>query len=145
VEKNMSVILNGVTTADIETALQASGCSARLVTEPALRIESAAQGLGFLLIPGRPDAADPVRYSDLVFQCVVAHAAPARAEAWNAGRRFARMVQQGGVVVLTLDVLAAGGVTPEWLRAQCELFQLLLGEFSRHLLAPAPVVAATEA
>lgn len=142
----MTNVIQGISVDEIIAVLHACGCRAVATkTNGVLRIESAAQGLAFAVTPMRAETAESARYTDFVFQCVVVHAVPADADAWNASRRFARMSQQENTVALTLDVLAVGGVTLNWLQAQCELWQLLLGEFAQHLLSRSNLaVAAAE-
>lgn len=62
---------------------------------------------------------------------------PGLAERWNVEKRFARLTVQGVFLVLELDVILAGGVSENYLRATAELWDRLLQEFLLFLRAEA--------
>jgi hypothetical protein len=51
--------------------------------------------------------------------------------------RFARLFRQDAFLVLTMDVVLAGGVTDDYLCAQCELWDRVIRDFILHLRNPA--------
>lgn len=54
-------------------------------------------------------------------------------ERWNLSRRFGRLSQQGEFLVMEMDVIVAGGVSPANLRSHIELWDRLLQEFIAYL------------
>ena len=70
---------------------------------------------------------------------------PGLAERWNVEKRFARLTLQGVFLVLELDVILAGGVSENYLRATVELWDRLLQEFLLFLRANASAEAGADA
>jgi Putative bacterial sensory transduction regulator len=103
-------------------------------------IQSAAQGLGFIVSGGNSAgevAAD--RYIDFSFSCLIqveGDFPDARIAAWNEGKRFGRLFRRGPLLVLSQDVIVAGGVSPRYLLGQCELWDRLLHDFVAFLRQP---------
>lgn len=126
-----------VTAAAIAEALRASGYRANLVEQSgAPQIQSAAQGLGFYIGFGNAQAGVADAYTDFAFHCVLGiegELAPGLIEGWNRGMRFARLFRQQDLLVLSMDVIVAGGVSDAHLHAQIELWDRLLRDFVRHL------------
>lgn len=92
---------------------------------------SASQGIGFAVRLGNP-AHEADQALDYTLSCAlrVQGEMPAGIEsAWNIGKRFARLAVQGEFLVLEMDVIVAGGVTPSYLQATAELWDRLLQEF----------------
>ncbi len=54
-------------------------------------------------------------------------------ERWNLSRRFGRLSRQGEFLVMEMDVIVAGGVSPANLRSHIELWDRLLQEFIAYL------------
>lgn len=139
-------LLTALTPALIIDALQQAGCRAAEVRHQQDEvIESALQGLGFTVAFGNrlPDEGGE-RYVDCAFRCVLriqGDFPEEKVALWNRDRRFARLARHGDALVLSLDVLPAGGVSSAWLRAQVELWDLLLREYLRFLQAPAAEAA----
>lgn len=135
-------LLNTVTPAQLIDALQQAGCRATEVRQDdKVRIQSAAQGLGFIVGFGnRVPGSEVEEYSDFSFQLLLTVEGEASSElvaGWNRDRRFARLAQVANTLVLSMDVLVAGGVSPAWLRGQVELWDFVLREYVRYLQAPA--------
>ncbi|MCX7062331.1 MAG: YbjN domain-containing protein [Gammaproteobacteria bacterium] len=99
-------------------------------------VQSAVQGLGFLLVPGNPARAAADRYVDFSFNCLIKvdqRLPPALIDAWNESKRFGRCFQRDGLLVLAFDVMLAGGVSDRFLLAQCEMWDRLMHDFIAHL------------
>ncbi len=111
-----------------------------------VQLLSASQGVGFAVRLGNP-AAEAGQYLDYTLSCAlrVQGELPAGlADRWNVEKRFARLTVQGAFLVLELDVILAGGVSENYLRATAELWDRLLQEFLLFLRANA-TSPATEA
>ena len=107
---------------------------------PSPWLQSAAHGLNFIVIFGNLLAGSTGRYQDLAYQCAitVGDTVPAAfIERWNAARRFGRLFRHQQSLVLAMDVLLAGGVSTESLRAHCELWDRLVQELALALQRPA--------
>jgi hypothetical protein len=108
-------------------------------------IQSAAQGLGFVLVPGNALGTDAQRFADFSFNCLIrleSNLPPIVIERWNQSKRFGRMFRQQDVLALALDVIVAGGVTERFLLTQCELWDRLMHDFIAHLRENVPAAAA---
>lgn len=104
-----------------------------------VQLLSASQGVGFAVRLGNPSA-EAGSYLDYTLSCAlrVQGELPAGlAERWNVEKRFARLTVQGAFLVLELDVILAGGVSENYLRATAELWDRLLQEFLLFLRANA--------
>ena len=111
---------------------------AELAGQP--QVQSAAQGLGFFIGFGNAAPAAPGGFIDLAFQCLISIQGEVPAgmiEGWNRSMRFARLFRQDAFLVLTMDVVLAGGVTDDYLCAQCELWDRVIRDFILHLRNPA--------
>lgn len=111
-----------------------------------VQLLSASQGVGFAARMGNP-ATEAGRYLDYTLSCAlrVQGELPAGlAERWNVEKRFARLTVQGVFLVLELDVILAGGVSENYLRATAELWDRLLQEFLLFLRANATAEAGAE-
>ena len=135
----------GVTPGRLAAVLQAAGYRATIgETNGFFEVKSAAQGLNFFIRFGNP--AGPERqYLDFTFFCPLAvkgELAQAVLDLWNGSRRFGRLTREQQLLVLTMDVLAAGGVPDLYLSAQCELWDGIIRDMILHLRqsgsSPAP-------
>lgn len=111
-------------------------------------VQSAAQGLGFLLMPGNAAADEPGSYVDFSFNCLIRleqKLAPGLIESWNEGKRFGRCFQRDGLLALSHDVMLVGGVSERYLLSQCELWDRLMHDFIAHLRQPTQAAAPTAA
>jgi len=114
--------------AELAALLQARGFRAE-VQEPGPILVSAASGLGFRAEFANPVVDTPGRFLDFTLLCAIevpADAGRDLAVRWNASRRFARLQQRDGVLILDMDVLLAGGVTEAYLGARIEIWDQLL-------------------
>jgi hypothetical protein len=137
-------LIASTTPTAIAEILKASGYRANVVEhERYPQVQSAAQGLGFFVGFGNPAASGG--YSDFSFHCwitIQGELPPHLIDGWNQNKRFARLYRQGQLLILTMDVIVAGGVAPSHLRAQIELWDRVIHDFMRHLKQPAPAAAA---
>ena len=134
------VILDHLTAEVVAEILRRCGYRASVVENGrAPQVHSAAQGLGFLVGFGNPlDGADG-RYADCGFQCWIGIQGELPADlvpTWNHTMRFARLSRQGEHLVLSMDVVVAGGVTENHLVAQCELWDRVIRDFIMFLRKP---------
>lgn len=139
-------IKTSVTPSDLAEALKKSGYRANLVEQNKLpQLQSAAQGIGFFIAFGNPAPAGRGGYVDYSFHCWFAIQGELRADlvdAWNRSKRFARLFRQEQMLVLTMDVMVAGGVCDAFLCAQVEVWDRVLHDFIAHFKQPAPAPAA---
>ena len=117
--------------------LRACGYRAHLVEQDNLvQIQSAAQGMSFTVGRGNSATRREQAYVDFLFHCplTVEGELPERViQAWNQQKRFARLFSQGPMLVMGFDLMLAGGVTPDWVRGQCNLWDHLIAELSLFL------------
>lgn len=118
------------------------------------QVQSAAQGLGFFIGFGNPlPASDAAlggsrQYVDFAFHCWLnteGELRPDLVDSWNRGKRFARLFRQAPLLVLSMDVVVAGGVAEGSLIAHCELWDRILQDFIAHLRLPAAPAGAAAA
>lgn len=124
--------------AELAALLQARGFRAE-VQEPGPILVSAASGLGFRAEFANPVAGTPGRFLDFTLLCAIEVAADRGHDLtarWNASRRFGRLQQRDGVLILDMDVLLAGGVTEAYLGARIEIWDQLLRLLVGDLRAP---------
>ncbi|NIF86172.1 YbjN domain-containing protein [Comamonas sp. Tr-654] len=120
----------------VAEAIKASGCAVTAVNvDGVVRLHSASQGIGFQVLWG--NAVSEGEYVDLTLNC------PLRIEGgilpegvladWHRTKRFVRAAQHGDYVVLEMDILAAGGITPNHLAMQMQVWSQMMGQFFQHL------------
>jgi Putative bacterial sensory transduction regulator len=130
-----------VTPEFIAELLRRSGYRANIAQHNgAPQVQSAAQGLGFFVGFGNAAGEDGA-YVDISFHCwlsIQGELPVAVIESWNAGMRFARLFRREELLILTMDVMAAGGVAEAHLTAHIEIWDRLIHDFIRHLRTPAP-------
>jgi hypothetical protein len=127
---------HGVTPDRLAAVLQSAGYRATITeTNGILEVKSAAQGLNFFARFG--NKAGPERqYLDFTFFCPLAvhgELSPSILDIWNRVRRFARLNREQQLLILSMDVLAAGGVPDLYLLAQCELWDGMIRDLILHL------------
>jgi hypothetical protein len=135
-------IITHVTAESIAEVLRRTGYRATIAVQGgAPQVQSAAQGLGFLVVFGNAAPGLPGAWIDYTLQCLIALETELPAglvEDWNRGMRFARLFRQDRLLVLSMDVMVAGGVTDAFLCAQCELWDRVIHDFVRHVRGDAP-------
>lgn len=144
--------LNRISPARMVEYLKETGYRASLVERGQLtQIQSAVQGLTFTVGFGNAHPEHPDEYVDFGFHCPLSVQGELPDEViagWNRQKRFARLYRQGTMLVMTLDVMLAGGVNDPWLRGQCELWDHLVSElvlYLRQRLARDPAPQAEQA
>ncbi|MBH1972160.1 YbjN domain-containing protein [Moraxellaceae bacterium AER2_44_116] len=145
----MSDLITAISPQQFAHILQQAGYRANEVSNGQMvQIQSAAQGIGFVINFGNVVSEQNREFVDFSFNCTLnieGNVRPELVADWNRSRRFARLSQQGQWLVLVMDVMVAGGVSAAWLQGQCELWDALLREYIRHLQTPATASVATEA
>lgn len=147
-----AALLFSMTPDQVSTAIQASGCAVTAVEQDGVvRLHSASQGIGFQVLWG--SALAEGEYVDLTLSCPLRVQGGALPEAvlsdWHRSKRFARVARHGDFVVLEMDVIAAGGISPGHLAMMLQLWNQMMGQFFLHLRnfkpAEAPEAAAVPA
>lgn len=145
----MSDLIVAISPQQLAHILQQAGYRANEVSNGQIvQIQSAAQGIGFVINFGNTVSEQNRDFVDFSFNCTLnieGNVRPELVADWNRSRRFARLSQQGQWLVLVMDVIVAGGVSAAWLQGQCELWDALLREYIRHLQTPSTAAVATEA
>jgi hypothetical protein len=132
-----TALFGAVSAEAVAAILRKTGYRASVVTQGGVpQVQSAAQGLGFLVAFGNPasDAGDA--WVDFSLQCLIAIEGELPAglvDDWNRGMRFARLFRQDQLLVLAMDVVVAGGVTEAFLCTQFELWDRVIRDLLRHL------------
>lgn len=122
---------------DLRDILQQTGYRVEEVTDPVANVpylRSATGGLAFDVRPGNrlPDG----NFIDVAFTSVLQVQGELPLEIvnrWNATRRFARLQLSQPFLVFCQDVSVAGGVMPNHLRAQIEIWDRLAQELIAYL------------
>ena len=126
----------GVSPDRLAAVLQAAGYRATITeTNGFFEVKSAAQGLNFFARFGNR-AGPGAQFLDFTFFCPLAvngELSQGVLDLWNRSRRFARLTREQQLLVLAMDVLAAGGVPDLYLRAQCELWDNMIRDLIIHL------------
>lgn len=121
----------------LRDVLQQVGYRVEEVTDPVANVpylRSATGGLAFDIRPGNrlPDEG----FADVAFTAVLQVQGELPLDLvnrWNATRRFARLQLSQPFLVFCLDVSVAGGVMPDHLRAQIEIWDRLVQELIAYL------------
>lgn len=131
----------------VAEVLRSAGYRAQLAETPSGRqVQSAAQGVGFFVAFGNASPTEEGQYADFSFHCwitIEGDLAPAVVESWNQNKRFARLFRSKQLLVLTQDVLVAGGVSDAHLQAQVEIWDRVIQDFLHHLKRLAPATPTT--
>jgi hypothetical protein len=126
-------LVGSTTPAAFAEILRRTGYRAAVVEQQGrVQVQSAAQGLGFFVAFGNPDPGAPGSHVDIAFHCLMTIQGELPAglvERWNREMRFARLYRQDDFLVLCMDVMLAGGVSEEFLCAQCELWDRVIRDF----------------
>lgn len=130
--------------------LQQAGYRVESVIDPVSKVtylRSATGGIMFDVRPGN-------RYADGVdfVDATLAAAVQVQGELpldivnrWNATRRFARLQLGNGFLLLTQDISVVGGVAPDHLRGQIEIWDHLVQQFVGYLREELPKLAVNAA
>lgn len=125
-----------MTSEQVSDAIKSVGCAVTAIDQNGVvRLHSASHGVGFQVLWG--NAITPGQYTDLTLSCplrVQGGTLPADVlSEWHRAKRFARVAQHGDFVVLEMDVIAAGGISPANLVVQIQLWTQMMGQFFLHL------------
>lgn len=127
-----ATLITSLSPARLQEILQSMGYRVTTSEQNGMvQLLSAAQGIGFAVRPGNPAQAEG-EFVDYTLSCAlrVQGELPAGlTDAWNVGKRFSRLSSQGTFLVLEMDVILAGGVGENHVRANAELWDRLLQEF----------------
>lgn len=132
-------VLTKLTLDDLRDVLQQIGYRVEALTDPLANIpylRSATSGLAFDIRPGNRLIDDAQGFVDVALTAVIQVQGELPLEIvnrWNAARRFGRLQLSQGFLMLCLDVSVAGGVLPQYLRAQIEIWDRLLQELIAYL------------
>jgi Putative bacterial sensory transduction regulator len=135
----------------LRDALQQAGYRVETVTDPVVNVaylRSATSGLAFDIRPGNRLAGADQHFVDIAFTAVLQVQGDLPLDIvnrWNATRRFARLQLSQPFLVLSLDVSVAGGVAPNHLRAQVEIWDHLVQQLIAYLREELPKVSAAKA
>ncbi|GEM_PF-424622 len=132
----------------VAEAIKASGCAVTAVNDNGVvRLHSASQGIGFQVMWG--NALREGEYVDLTLSCPLRVQGGTLPEGllgeWHRSKRFVRASQHGDFVVLEMDVLAAGGITPQHLAMMVQLWSQMMGQFFQHVRTYAAQAGAQQA
>ncbi|QHE91212.1 YbjN domain-containing protein [Pandoraea fibrosis] len=129
-------IVTFVTSAQVADAIRAAGCAVSVQQDDLVtRLHSASHGIGYQVHWGNQAGAD--QYLNFTLSC------PLRVQGgdlpdglineWHRSRRFARVAAHGEFLVLEMDVIVAGGVSPDFLNFSMRLWVEMMGQFFLHL------------
>jgi hypothetical protein len=119
-------------------SLRQVGYRVETATDPVAGVSylrSATGGLAFDIRPGN-QLADAGGFVDVAFTAILQVQGELPLDLvnrWNATRRFGRLQLSQPFLVFCLDVSVAGGVMPDYLRAQIEIWDRLVQELIAYL------------
>ncbi len=123
----------------LREGFQNAGYRVETVTDPVANIpylRSATAGLGFDIRPGNQFVGDDQGFADVAFVAALQVQGDLPLDLvnrWNVTRRFGRLQLSQPFLVFCLDVSVAGGVAPNYLRAQIEIWDRLVQELIAYL------------
>jgi hypothetical protein len=133
------VIITKLTLDSLRESLQQVGYRVETVTDPVAAIpylRSATGGLAFDVRPGNRLSDTGESFVDIAFTAVLQIQGELPLDLvnrWNGTRRFARLQLSQQFLVFCLDVSVAGGVMPNYLRAQIEIWDRLVQDLIPYL------------
>ncbi len=142
-------IISSLSLDQLRDVLQQAGYRVETVTDPVANIaylRSATAGLTFDIRPGNRVPGNSENFADAALIAVLQVQGELPLDLvnrWNATRRFARLQLSAPFLVLSLDVSVAGGVAPNHLRAQIEIWDQLVQQFINYLREELPKLAAS--
>lgn len=128
-----------LTLTTLREAMQQVGYRVEETTDPIANVQylrSATGGLSFDIRPGNRLADADGSFVDIAFAAVLQVQGDLPLDLvnrWNVTRRFARLQLSPPFLVFSLDVSVAGGVTPNFLRAQIEIWDRLVQDLIAYL------------
>ncbi len=129
-------LIQSINAGEMSDAIKAVGCAVTAVEQDGVvRLHSASHGIGFQVLWG--NTISPGEYADLTLSCPLRVQGGSLPEgvlaSWHRSKRFARVAQHGDFVVLEMDLIAAGGITPAHLVLNMHLWTQMMGQFFLHL------------
>ncbi|MFZ4288179.1 YbjN domain-containing protein [Variovorax sp. HJSM1_2] len=129
-------LIQSINASQISDAIKAVGCAVTAIEQDGVvRLHSASHGVGFQVLWG--NEVSPGQYADLTLSCPLRVQGGILPEgvlsSWHRSKRFARVAQHGDFVVLEMDMIAAGGVSPAHLVLTMHLWTQMMGQFFLHL------------
>lgn len=129
-------LLNTVNAEQVSDAIKAAGCAVTTTEQEGTTwLHSASHGIGFQVLWG--NAITPGQYADFTLSCPLRVQGGVLPEGvlteWHRTKRFARVALHGDFVVLEMDVMVAGGVSPAHLAVSLQLWTQMMGQFFLHL------------
>jgi hypothetical protein len=124
--------LASLTLESLRDLMQNSGYRVELVSDAAANVallRSSTAGFAFDVRPGNRLAADEKSFVDFTFSAwlnVEGELPLDIVNRWNALRRFGRLQLVPGFLAMTMDVSLIGGVAPNYVRAQVEIWDHLV-------------------
>ena len=140
-------LIRSFTSETIRELVQEAGFRAEIVSGAAAGapvIRSASSGLAFEIRLLNPVQTEPKSFADLTFTAGLQVQGPLALEIvnrWNATKRFSRLYVAQGFLIIAMDIVLQGGVPPEHLRAQIEIWDRLLQELLAYLRTAAAQTA----
>jgi hypothetical protein len=139
-------MIRSLTPERLRELMQQAGYRAEIITGPdAPSLRSATGGLPFEIRFVNATPGDSTTYADIMFLAglqVQGELSLDIVNRWNSTKRFARLHLSQNYLVLAMDVVVLGGVAPEHLGAQIELWDRLLQELLSYLRSLATEQAA---
>jgi hypothetical protein len=125
-------LLTTMTPEQVSDAIKAIGCAVTpFEQDGVVRLHSASHGVGFQVLWGNTTSAG--HYADFTLSCPLRIQGGALPEGllgeWHRTKRFARVAQHGDFVVLEMDVVTAGGVSPAHIQVCLQLWTQMMGQF----------------
>ncbi len=123
----------------LREGFQSAGYRVESLTDPVANVSylrSATAGLGFDIRPGNQFVGDEQGFADVAFVAALQVQGELPLDLvnrWNVTRRFGRLQLSQPFLVFCLDVSVAGGVAPNYLRAQIEIWDRLVQELIAYL------------
>jgi hypothetical protein len=132
----------------LRDVLQQAGYRVETATDPVANVvylRSATSGIAFDIRPGNRLADGSDGFVDMAFTAILQVQGELPLDLvnrWNATRRFARLQLSQPFLVLSLDISIAGGVAPNYLRGQIEIWDQLMQQLIAYLREELPKLAA---
>lgn len=132
-------LLAKLTIDSLRDTLQQIGYRAESLTDPIANLtylRSSTGGIGFDLRPGSQAGDQSGTFSDVALLAILQVQGDLPLETvnrWNVSRRFARLQFSKPYLVLSMDILVAGGTTLANLRAHIEIWDRLLQDLITYL------------
>lgn len=134
-----NTILTKLSLDELRGIFQQAGYRVETATDPvtsAAYLRSATAGLGFDVRPGNRLADGSENFVDAAISTVLQVDGDLPLDVvnrWNATRRFARLQLSERFLVLSLDISVVGGVAPNHLRGQIEIWDHLVQQLISYL------------